>query len=129
MKSIAIFLILSIITLTTSKIDLDNYSINMFIFDLKNKGLFEVIQSIKYFYGQDIAIISCEEININRCGNCKKVVTDYMPIYDKLIEDKKKPKSIQEILSKKFSPKETKLIYERIMKRNKKAYNFKKKIK
>ena len=61
MKSIAIFLILSIITLTISKFDLDNYSINFFIINLKREGLFEIIKSIKCVYGPDLAIIPCEE--------------------------------------------------------------------
>ena len=71
MKSIAIFLILSIITLTISKIDLDNYSINLFIIDMKRKGLFEIIKSINCIYGKDLAIMSCEELNKKYCGNCK----------------------------------------------------------
>ena len=71
MKSIAIFLILSIITLTISKFDLDNFSTNMLIINLKREGLFEIIKLIKYKYGQDLAIITCEELNTNQCGNCK----------------------------------------------------------
>ena len=71
MKSIAIFLILSIITLTISKFDLDNFSTNMFIINLKRECLFEIIKLIKYKYGQDLAIITCEELNTNQCGNCK----------------------------------------------------------
>ena len=46
---------------------------------LKSKGLFEIIEHIKKIYGQDVAIISCEEINKNYEGNCKKLVTEYMP--------------------------------------------------
>ena len=65
MKLISIFLILSIITLTISKLDLDNYSINLFIIDLKKKGLFGIIQTINKLYGQDVAIISCEELKKN----------------------------------------------------------------
>ena len=71
MKLISIFLILSIITLTISKFDLDNFSTNMLIINLKREGLFEIIKLIKYKYGQDLAIITCEELNTNQCGNCK----------------------------------------------------------
>ena len=42
---------------------------------MKNEGLFEIIESIKKAYNQDIAIISCEELTESRKGNCKKLVT------------------------------------------------------
>ena len=35
-------------------------------------------KSYKYNYGQDVAIISCEELNKNYNGNCKKLITEYM---------------------------------------------------
>ena len=130
MKLISIFLILSIITLTISKLDLDNYSINLFIIDLKRKGLFEIIKSIKKDFGQDVAIISCEELNKNHSGNCKKAVTDYMPKNDKNIEDidSKVLINVKRILSmKNFSPKEFQYKYERIMERVEKLIISKKK--
>ena len=45
---------------------------------MKNEGLFEIIESIKKAYNQDIAIISCKELTESRKGNCKKLVTEYM---------------------------------------------------
>ena len=78
MKPIALFLIL-VLTPFTTMININDFSINLFIKRLKDKGLFEVILQIKYAYGQDVAIISCEELNKNNCGNCKKVVIEYMP--------------------------------------------------
>ena len=78
MNPIALFLIL-VLTPFTTMININDFSINLFIKRLKDKGLFEVILQIKYAYGQDVAIISCEELNKNNCGNCKKVVIEYMP--------------------------------------------------
>ena len=77
MKLIILFLLLFI---NTSTINLSNYSIDKFKISLKKEGLFEIIESIKYYYGQDVAIISCEELNKNYCGNCKRLVKEYMPI-------------------------------------------------
>ena len=48
---------------------------------MKRNGLFKIIESIKETYGQDLAIISCEELNKNCKGNCKKLVTEYMSPY------------------------------------------------
>ena len=81
MKLINHFLILFLILSITSENLLDNYSIDPFLNDLKSNGLFEIILSIKKVYGQDVAIISCEELNENRQGNCKKLVTEYMDPY------------------------------------------------
>ena len=125
MKSIAIFLILSIISLTFSKNILDNYSINLFIDYLKRQRLFKIIKSIKYKYGQDVAIISCEELNKNYCGNCKKVVTDYMPIDDNKILyphfiNSKGWVYLKKCLGSKFSSEETQLKYKRIIEKYKK---------
>ena len=78
MKLISLFLLLFLIITIKSKSFLDAYSIDQFIKDLKENGVLEIIESIKNFYGQDIAIISCEELNKNRKGNCKKLVTEYM---------------------------------------------------
>ena len=74
-------------------------------------------------YDQEAAIISCEELNINNCGDCKKVVTDYMPRPDLNVIKIQNGTSIDEligmqrILRKKLSSEETKLIYERIVNR------------
>ena len=78
MKLINHFLILFLIISITSENLIDYFSINLFINDLKRNGLFEIILSIKKVYGQDVAIISCEELNENRKGNCKRIVTEYM---------------------------------------------------
>ena len=81
MKLINHFLILFLIISLTSEISIDDYSIEIFLNDLKKNGLFEIIESIKKVYCQDVAIISCEELNENHKGNCKRIVTEYMPKY------------------------------------------------
>ena len=119
MKSTTLCLIIFITKLTVSKSSLDDFSIDQFITSLKNEGLFNIILSIKNSFGQDVAIISCEELNQNHCGNCKKVVTDYMPnqkkspssIYikqsiDSILKDEKQVKFLNSILAEKFSPEE-----------------------
>ena len=78
MKSITLFLILHIASFTTM-INLDDYSIDKFKNSMQSEGLFDLILSIKDAYGQDVAIISCEELNKNNCGNCKNLVINYMP--------------------------------------------------
>ena len=84
MKLISLFLLLVLTISINSESLLDDYSINIFIKDLKNNGLFEIIETIKKIYGQDVAIISCEELNENRKGNCKRLVTEYMkPVQSK----------------------------------------------
>jgi len=60
-------------------VNIDDFSIDIFKERMKSEGLFDLIKSIKEAYGQDVAIISCEELNKNNCGNCKKLVTNYMP--------------------------------------------------
>ena len=79
MKSIKLFLILFIVPLILS--DEDSFSINPFIEGLKNEGLFDIIASIKLYFGQDVAIISCEELYPNNSGNCKRLVLEYIPDY------------------------------------------------
>jgi hypothetical protein len=78
MKLISLFLLLFLLISINSENQLDTFSIDNFIKDLKNDGLFEIIESIKEVYGQDIAIISCEELNENHKGNCKRLVIEYM---------------------------------------------------
>ena len=123
MKSIALVLFLSITTLTISNNILDNYKVNLFIISLKREGIFDIIKSIKMVYGQEAAVISYEELNINHGGDCKKVVTDYMPKPDLNVIKIQNGTSIDEligmqrILRKKLSSEETKLIYERIVNR------------
>ena len=79
MKSISIFILLFIIKSSISNISIDEYSIHKFINRIKKEGNFEIIKSIKKLYGQDFAIISCEELYRNTYGNCKKLITEYMP--------------------------------------------------
>ena len=74
-KFLIFFLIISIKT----ESELDSYSIEVFKEYVKNNGLFEIILSIKMIYGQDVAIISCEELNEKCKGNCKRLVLEYMP--------------------------------------------------
>ena len=90
MKLISLFLLLFLIISIKAKSFLDAYSIDQFIKDLKENGVLEIIESIKNFYGQDVAIISCEELNKNRKGNCKRLVTEYMkPKYEVQIPKKR----------------------------------------
>ncbi len=89
MVLISLFLILLLTLSITSENQLNNYSIDSFKDVLKEEGIFQVIESIKKAYGQDVAIISCEEI-VGKCkGNCKRLVTEYI---SPSISDKK-PKS------------------------------------
>ena len=139
MKLITHFLILFLIISITSENLIDDFSITLFINDLKSNGLFEIILSIKKVYGQDVAIISCEELNKNRKGACKKIVTQYMDpeishdhksiynpnekeLYDKdsikvgyLNSDQKLEMPFLDfILSKKFNSEQLKLISNKI---------------
>ena len=78
MKLNVAFLFLFLIISKTSEIEFDSYSIVPFKEDLKKEGLFEIIESIKKAYNQDLAILSCEELVGNRKGNCKRLVAEYM---------------------------------------------------
>ena len=78
MKLNSIFLVLFLIISIKSRNILNSFSIDDFKHHLKKIGLFQIIQSIKNTYGQDVAIISCEELNKNYNGNCRKLVTDYI---------------------------------------------------
>ena len=83
MKLITPFLILFLIISIKSESSLDSYSIEKFKDHIKDKGLLELIKQIKKDFGQDADIISCEELNQNNKGNCKKFVTEYMPRFSK----------------------------------------------
>ena len=79
MRLITLFLILfSIISIKTEN-EMDLFSMDVFIEYLKDEGLFEIILSIKKVYGQDVAIISCEELNEYFKGYCQRSVLEYMP--------------------------------------------------
>ena len=143
MKLNILFLILLLILPIKTESILDHYSIDNFKEYLKSNGFFEIIKSIKKTYGQDIAIISCEELNKNNKGNCKKLVTEYMKNDDKPINSPNKipeppvqnlictkglylspyikksnsNSAIKEILRKKFNKNQTNLIYNKIIKR------------
>ena len=80
MKSITIFLILFIIKSSISEVNIEDYSIEKFITWLKKEGLYQKIIFIKKIYGQDLSIISCEELIKKGYGNCKRLVKEYMPI-------------------------------------------------
>ena len=80
--NVLILILFLIISIKTESI-LDPFSIETFIKVVKKNGLFEIIKSTKNTYGQDVAIISCEELNEKNKGNCKKLVTDYMKNADK----------------------------------------------
>ena len=152
MKSFILYLILFITSLASLNTLFDDYSISTTIEILKKDGLFDIIASIKRVYGQDLAIISCEELNKNLCGNCKKVVRDYMidfteekrfwgsginrpqspymktsqNIYDEKIKLEMKNK-IMKILNKKLGLEKSELISDNFLKRvseNKIKLNF-----
>ena len=76
MKSITLFLILFIAPLALST--LDDYSIDSFKNKVQSEGLFGLISSIKNNYGEDVAIISCEEFYKSHSGNCETLVKEYM---------------------------------------------------
>ena len=79
MKSLTLFLILFIIKSSISKIELEHYSINAFIDKLKTDKKFDLILSFKQEVGDDHAIILCQFLTNNQCGNCERVVLQYMP--------------------------------------------------
>ena len=138
MKSISIFLILFIIKSSISKDNIEDYSFQKFIIRLKKQGLYEKISLIKKVYGKDLSIISCEELNKNGYGNCKRLINDYMmdltlerkklrpdkdgPIdiegrNNKDLKTKKKWDKLYEILRKILPPEEARLKAERIIER------------
>ncbi len=136
MKLINLFLILFFKLSMASKNPLDPYSIENFKEFLKKEGLFEIINSIKKVYNQDIAIISCEELAGTRKGNCRRLVTQYMApnttVKIKIqnigtsnnrlnIPPKMKPScqkiEIKKILKQKYNRSESSLIYNKILKR------------
>ena len=133
MKSTTLCLIIFITTLAVvSNNGIEDYSIDTFITSLKDEGLFDIIKSIKKGFGQDVAIITCEELNKNRSGNCKRVVKDYIlgkvkapiprfmksSIYTQF-KDKKRVESFNNILTTKFSSEKAKSISERIIEKTK----------
>ena len=120
MKSYTLFLILFVLKLSVSQSELDKYSIDLFVDMLEKEGLFDIIQAIKNSYGQDVAIISCEELCKNNTVNCQKVVKEYMPIKQTRAGISS---SIEEILMRKFPSTEAKLIAKRIIKEVEKLNN------
>ena len=117
MNSFTLFLILFIIPFT-AMVKLEVYSIDSFKERMKKEGLFDIIQSIKDVYGQDVAIISCEELNKNYSGNCKRLVTEYMDsnkdIDKREIEIPDKG-VLTNILLKNYPPEESNLLSDRII--------------
>ena len=78
MKLNILFLILFLIFSIKTGSILDQYSIEIFKEYVKSNGLFDIIKSIKNTFGQDLAIISCEELIEKNKGNCTKLVTEYV---------------------------------------------------
>ena len=150
MKLIIHCLILFLTISITSENLLNDFSIEPFKKYLKEKGLFQIIQSILNVYGQDVAIISCEELNVYRKGNCQRLVTDYMTpsnqpehifkrkkVFDQIggtvksghfisskklsilgiFKHSKKLPAIKNILRTRFNSWESKMIYNKIIKR------------
>ena len=126
MKLISIFLLLFIIKSSISNISIDDYSKGKLINRLKSQDIFEIILLIKKFYDPNLSIISCEELNKDGYGICKRLIKEYMPSFAQkkifkpsysLLKPKDKWDKLKEILSTKFSPEETKLLADRIIKR------------
>ena len=97
---------------------LDDYSIDPFKERMRKEGLFDIIQSIKILFGQDVAIISCEELKKNYSGNCKRLVTEYMDPYKEI--DKREIEIpdkgvLTKILLKNYPPEESNLLSDRII--------------
>ena len=117
MNSFTLFLIILILPFT-AMVKLEVYSIDSFKERMKKEGLFDIIQSIKDVYGQDVAIISCEELNKNYSGNCKRLVTEYMDsnkdIDKREIEIPDKG-VLTKILLKNYTPEESNLLSDRII--------------
>ena len=115
MNSFTLFLILFIIPFT-AMVKLEVYSIDSFKERMQKEGLFDMIQSIKDVYGQDVAIISCEELNKNYSGNCKRLVTEYMGSNIDIREIEIPDKGVlTNILLKNYPPKESNLLSDRII--------------
>ena len=140
MKLNIVFLILFLVLSIKANGILDSFSIEKFKEYVKSKGLLELIESILRTYGQDIAIISCEELIENYKGNCKKLVTEYMPIhtrktdiepesekevfkcidkfyYSRIIEQPFPKYDIRINLRSNFTENQSNLIYNKIIKR------------
>ena len=116
MKLNALFLFLLLIISIKSNDFLDSYSIEPFIKSMKDNGLFQIIQSINYAYGKDVAIISCEELNKNYSGNCKRLVTEYMGSNIDIREIEIPDKGVlTNILLKNYPPEESNLLSDRII--------------
>ena len=115
MNSFTLFLIILIIPFTTM-VNIDDYSIDPFKERMQKEGIFDIIKSIKYVYGQDVAIISCEELNKNYSGNCKRLVTEYMGSNIDIREIEIPDKGVlTNILLKNYPPEESNLLSDRII--------------
>ena len=138
MKLNILFLFLLLILSIKTESILDPFCIDTFIDYLKGNGLFEIIESIKKIYGQDVAIISCEELIEKNKGNCKKLIIEYMiggkiPTHSRItvpnlicikgfyssqyIKQSYYHYVIKKILRKKFNESQTNLIFIKIIKR------------
>ena len=63
-----------------------DYSIYKFLDYLQESGLYDIIQSVKYYYGDDVAIEVCDQITHNL--NCGEVVRVYMTVGSRPISPK-----------------------------------------
>ena len=105
MKLIIHFLIIFLIISITSESSLDAFTIGPFFDDLNKMGLLEIILSVKNVYGPNAGVITCEELNENHKGNCKRLVTEYMKLTgplksNKLLESLDKHSSSDTIIEK-----------------------------
>ena len=76
MKAIrALMFILLIISNINGK---EDYSINGFIEYLQSIGIYDILQLVKYYFGDDIDISVCEDLPITNSNQCETLVRLYL---------------------------------------------------
>ena len=70
------YLFYMILILSNIEVLKGDYSIDPFLDYLQNTGYYDIIQSIKLYFGEDIAIDVCEELT--KSNDCETVVRVYM---------------------------------------------------
>ena len=69
-------IILLLILLSISNSKGDNFSIDTFLNYLQEKGLYDILMNIKYYFGDDVSIAFCKELIKNQ--NCETVIRIYI---------------------------------------------------
>ena len=118
MKAI-VFILLPLIVFN---VDLNNYSIKVFLDYLQHTGYYEVIEDIKIFAGIDVAIDFC--LNFIQSKDCEKVIKVYMRSDSHGIKDDTNPIELislvhqdknQKVLLKFFTKEEIELRIKKIL--------------